>query len=129
MTGAPAPWATDGGTRLRYLPGLDGLRAIAVAAVLAYHGGLSRWGGGFLGVEVFLVISGYLITSLLLAEHERTADVSFRRFYARRARRLLPASLLVLLAIVVARWMGEFSLVPGLRADLQIGRASCRERV
>lgn len=118
MTSTSAPWATEGGTRLRYLPGLDGLRALAVVAVLAYHGGVASFGGGFLGVEVFLVISGYLITSLLLAERETTGTVQLGAFWWRRARRLLPA-VLVLLGVVslvsVVFLPGE---VAGLRGDV-----------
>ncbi|HEX2736989.1 MAG TPA: acyltransferase family protein, partial [Acidimicrobiia bacterium] len=86
---------------LRYLPGLDGLRAISVLAVVAFHAGITRVTGGFLGVEVFFVISGYLITSLLLSERRKTGHVSLRRFWLRRARRLLPA-LLAMVAVVVA---------------------------
>jgi len=78
-----------------YLPGLDGLRGLAVLAVIAYHAQQnmpSSWmPGGFVGVEVFFVISGYLITSLLVVEHENTGRISLGRFWARRARRLLPA--------------------------------------
>jgi peptidoglycan/LPS O-acetylase OafA/YrhL len=92
---------------LRYLPGLDGLRAISVVAVIVFHhylvgGHEAGWApGGFLGVEVFFVVSGYLITSLLLSERRDTGQVSLRLFYLRRARRLLPA-LFTLLAVVVA---------------------------
>lgn len=88
------------------MPGLDGLRALAVIAVVVYHAD-SRWlGGGFLGVEVFFVISGYLITLLLVAERERTGVMSLRNFWLRRARRLLPALwlLLTLLAVYCALW-------------------------
>ncbi|MGH9278845.1 MAG: acyltransferase family protein [Acidimicrobiales bacterium] len=83
----------------RYLPGLDGLRAISVGAVLLYHAGVSWLPGGFLGVEVFFVISGYLITTLLLAERRTKGSIGIRAFWMRRARRLLPA-LFLLLAIV-----------------------------
>ncbi|MFM8600939.1 MAG: acyltransferase family protein [Actinomycetota bacterium] len=89
-----------------YIPGLDGLRALAVIAVIIYHAD-SRWlGGGFLGVEVFFVISGYLITLLLVAERERTGSISLGNFWMRRARRLLPALwlLLMLLAVWCAIW-------------------------
>ena len=92
---------------LRYLPGLDGLRAISVLAVIVFHhyflfGAERGWlPGGFLGVEVFFVVSGYLITSPLLAERRETGKVSLQNFWLRRARRLLPA-VLVLLAVVVA---------------------------
>ena len=86
--------------RLPYVPGLDGLRAIAVLGVLVYHGAPSLVPGGFLGVEVFFVLSGYLITSLLLAEWRYTGHVDLRRFWLRRVRRLLPA-LLALLAVTL----------------------------
>ena len=77
--------------RVPYLPGLDGLRAIAVVAVMIYHANHAWLRGGFLGVEVFFVISGYLITLLLIGEHERTGQVALGQFWMRRARRLLPA--------------------------------------
>ena len=101
-----------------YLPGLDGVRALAVMAVILYHAGVSWLPGGFLGVEVFFVISGYLITLLLLAEHERTGRISVSAFYGRRARRLLPA-LMVLLAAVATL----YSVVPYLRSSLARERA------
>src|SRR5204862_2837407 len=93
-------------TTLRYLPGLDGLRGLSVLAVVVFHhylvgGHEAGWApGGFLGVEVFFCVSGYLITSLLLSERRETGRVSLRMFYMRRARRLLPA-LFALLAGVV----------------------------
>ena len=86
-------------SRLPYVGGLDGLRALAVAAVIVYHGDRRWLPGGFLGVEVFFVISGYLITLLLIGEHERTGRISLRGFWTRRFRRLLPA-LYVTLALV-----------------------------
>jgi peptidoglycan/LPS O-acetylase OafA/YrhL len=86
-------------SRLRYQPGLDGVRALAVLAVLLYHAQLSWLRGGFLGVDVFFVLSGYLITRLLLAEWRRWGSVDLRAFWLRRARRLLPALFLVLLAV------------------------------
>ncbi len=82
------------------MPGIDGLRAIAVIAVVLYHAEFGFIPGGFLGVEVFLVISGYLITSLLLLERVQTGGNDLKRFWLRRARRLLPA-LGVLLILVV----------------------------
>ena len=78
-------------SRVPYLPGLDGMRALAVVAVMVYHANTAWLPGGFLGVEVFFVISGYLITLLIIGEHERSGTVSLRQFYLRRARRLLPA--------------------------------------
>src|ERR687893_4241 len=108
---------TGGGVRLPYMPGLDGLRALAVIAVLLYHAGLSWIPGGFLGVEVFFVISGYLITAMLLAEWRVRGRVDLKAFWLRRARRLLPALyllLLVTLAYPVVFLPGE---VAGLRND------------
>ena len=95
---------TQPGTRLGYQPGLEGLRGVAAALVLVYHLGpfivpsAAEWmlRGGFLGVDVFFVLSGFLITSLLLRELERRRRINKRHFYARRAVRLLPALLLVL---------------------------------
>jgi peptidoglycan/LPS O-acetylase OafA/YrhL len=109
---------------LRYLPGLDGLRAISVLAVIVFHhylvgGHEVGWApGGFLGVEVFFVVSGYLITSLLLNERRETGRVSMKAFYLRRARRLLPA-LYLLLAVVIA-WSLLFvpDAIPMLRGDV-----------
>jgi peptidoglycan/LPS O-acetylase OafA/YrhL len=82
--------------RVGYIPALDGLRALAVMAVLFYHGGVEWMPGGFLGVDVFFVISGYLITSLLLGDWREFRHIRFGRFYLRRARRLLPALFLML---------------------------------
>jgi len=88
-------------------PALDGVRALAVLAVVVYHfgGGASSWlPGGFLGVDVFFVLSGYLITSLLLTEYARTGRVALGAFWARRALRLLPALVVVLLAVCAWIW-------------------------
>ena len=82
--------------RLGYIPALDGLRALAVVAVLLYHGDVGWIPGGFLGVDVFFVISGYLITCLLLSDWRQQGRIGFARFYLRRARRLLPALFLML---------------------------------
>lgn len=79
---------------MRYNPSLDGIRALAVLAVVSFHCGAPWAGGGYLGVDVFFVLSGYLITSLLLAEH-RTGAIHVGRFYARRALRLYPTLLIV----------------------------------
>jgi len=88
-------------SRVPYLPGLDGLRAVAVVAVMLYHANHTWLRGGFLGVEVFFVISGYLITLLLVGEYERTGGVNLREFWLRRARRLLPAVLLLMALLVI----------------------------
>ena len=81
--------AVKSAAHLRYLPGLDGLRALAVLAVLLYHAEMAGfWQGGFLGVEVFFVISGYLITSILLTERTATHHNDLKTFYIRRARRM-----------------------------------------
>ncbi|GAB3107317.1 acyltransferase family protein [Janibacter alkaliphilus] len=90
------------GTALR--GDIEGLRAIAVGTVLIYHVGITQMPGGFVGVDIFFVISGFLITSLLLRETIKTGTVSIADFYARRARRLLPAASVVLLFTGVAGW-------------------------
>ena len=90
--------------RLPYAAGLDGLRAYAVVGVILYHAAFGFIPGGFLGVEVFFVISGYLITSILVLERERSGTIDLKSFWIRRARRLLPA-LFVLLALVVVAAM------------------------
>jgi peptidoglycan/LPS O-acetylase OafA/YrhL len=87
--------------RFPHLAGLDGLRAIAVMAVLFYHADFAWAKGGFLGVEVFFVISGYLITSLLLVEWLRTDTINLKAFWVRRARRLLPAVFVMLGVVAV----------------------------
>ncbi len=101
MRGMRGPKVSTAATRpsAGYLPGLDGLRALSVTAVLLYHADLPWIPGGFLGVEVFFVISGYLITLLLTEEFARSSRVSLGNFWLRRARRLLPA-LYLLLAVV-----------------------------
>jgi peptidoglycan/LPS O-acetylase OafA/YrhL len=83
---------------LQRMPGLDGVRAIAVLAVLAFHANESWLPGGFLGVDVFFTLSGFLITSLLLTEVEAAGGIHLGRFYQRRAKRLVPALALVLVA-------------------------------
>ncbi len=108
----------DRSRSLGYQPALDGVRAVAVVMVLFFHAGFSWMGGGYLGVSIFFTLSGFLITTLLLVESEQTGRVSFGNFYSRRIRRLLPASLLCLVAIVIAYWLGEFHLVPGMRNQL-----------
>ncbi|MDA8037774.1 MAG: acyltransferase family protein [Actinomycetota bacterium] len=106
------------GTHLAFQPALDGLRGIAVLSVLAFHGGVSWAQGGFLGVEAFFVLSGFLITSLLLAEREATGRIRLGRFWGRRARRLLPALFcLVTVTGIEQALAGPAQSVPGFRAD------------
>lgn len=93
--------STRAAERLPYLPALDGLRAASVVAVVLYHLGGDHVIGGYLGVEVFFVVSGYLITTILLAERDGRGHVDLRRFWLRRARRLLPAVLALLIAVCV----------------------------
>jgi len=96
----------------KYRPDIDGLRAIAVGSVLAYHAFPSLLPGGFIGVDIFFVISGFLITTILL-QSLAAGDFSYRDFYARRIRRIFPALVLVLLATLAFGWYvllpGEFS--------------------
>lgn len=103
---------------IAYQPALDGLRALAVTAVLLFHAGYGWMGGGYLGVSVFFTLSGFLITSLLLGEHRATGTVDAKAFYTRRARRLLPASLLCLAAVCVLAAFGAFDGITKLRRDV-----------
>lgn len=92
---------------MKYRPEIDGLRALAVVPVILFHAGLGPFYGGFIGVDIFFVISGYLITSILLREMDR-GDFSLLRFYERRARRILPALFLVLAASLPFAWFWMF---------------------
>ncbi len=103
---------------IAYQPALDGTRALAVTAVLLFHGGVSWMSGGYLGVSVFFTLSGYLITSLLLTEHARTGTVNAAAFYTRRARRLLPASLVCIVSVCLMAWAGWFEGVVSLKRDV-----------
>ena len=89
---------------MRYRPEIDGLRALAVVPVILYHAGLRAFSGGFVGVDVFFVISGYLITSIILAE-KQAGTFTLLRFYERRARRLLPALFVVICACLSFGWL------------------------
>src|SRR5918997_899458 len=116
--GAPESRAWRPGGSLPYMPGLDGLRALAVIAVLLYHGGLAWLPGGFLGVEVFFVISGYLITALLLAQWRMHGRVDLKAFWLGRARRLLPALYVLLLVTLAYAVVFLPEEVAGLREDV-----------
>ena len=109
---------SDAQPRLPYLPAFDGLRAAAVMAVLLYHGGVGWLPGGYLGVDTFFVLSGFLITALLLAEWQQRGGIALGAFWARRARRLLPALLLVLLGVgAYAAFLAPAHELASLRAD------------
>ncbi len=111
----PSPPAADA-VRIPHLPALDGLRGAAVTAVLAFHLGVTR--GGYLGVDLFFTLSGYLITTLLVAEWRVRGRIDLKRFWVRRARRLLPAMLLVLVVVGFAtqEW-GSTSTFDAVRHD------------
>ena len=114
--GVPAGRAASG--RLTYQPALDGLRAVALLGVVAYHAGIVRFRGGFLGVSAFFTLSGFLITSLLLAERGETGRVALGSFWARRVRRLLPAALLTVVGTVaLAAVVADDSQLARLRVD------------
>ena len=102
----------------RYLPGLDGIRAIAVLAVIAYHLNFSWAKGGLLGVGVFFVLSGYLITDLLVSEYKRRGGIRLGQFWLKRARRLLPALLVMLFVVVGVVTLFDRSQLTALRSDL-----------
>lgn len=87
--------------KISYQPALDGIRALCLFAVLLFHSDFSWMSGGFLGVSTFFTLSGFLITTLLLGEYDRTTDVSLVRFWDRRLRRLAPAALVAVFAVVV----------------------------
>jgi peptidoglycan/LPS O-acetylase OafA/YrhL len=111
------PAIRDRPERRSGIPALDGLRAIAVALVLVGHGGIPGVSGGFIGVDVFFVLSGFLITSLLLDELGRTGRIDLAGFWIRRARRLLPALMLMVLTVSAARGVLPDQALTGLRDD------------
>ncbi len=109
----------DTGPWSRFRPDIEGLRAVAVLAVVLFHAGVPALPGGFVGVDVFFVVSGFLITGLLWREVQSTGTVRLARFYGARARRLLPAGIVVLLATAAAAaW-----LLPPLQARAVLGDA------
>ncbi len=117
---AAGPWNLDRGRskgEMGYLPGLDGIRALAVIGVLLYHADLTWISGGFLGVDVFFVLSGFLITTLILEEMDRSGGVRFSRFYLRRVRRLVPALVLLLAVVAVAAAFFYRDVASQVRSD------------
>ena len=90
--------------KLEYRAEIDGLRSIAVLPVMLFHGGVAGFTGGFVGVDIFFVISGYLITSLILGEMSR-GEFTLAGFYERRARRILPALFLVIACCLPFAWL------------------------
>src|SRR3990172_184022 len=97
----PQP-AEQHATTEAFRPDLEGLRGLAILLVLLFRAGVRGIAGGFVGVDVFFVLSGFLITGLLIRERERTGRIDLPAFYARRARRILPAALVVIVATLVA---------------------------
>lgn len=106
------------GKRLRYMPGLDGLRAIAVIGIIIYHLNKQWLTGGFLGVDTFFVISGYLITSLLLKEYEETGIINLKNFWLRRLKRLVPAVLVLLLVVGIATLLFKSEDIVRVKHDI-----------
>jgi peptidoglycan/LPS O-acetylase OafA/YrhL/lysophospholipase L1-like esterase len=125
ITARPLEWnpPRQAISRVPYLPGLDGLRAVAVVAVMIYHTNNGWLPGGFIGVEVFFVISGYLITLLLIGEHEKTGRIDLKQFWLRRARRLLPAVFLLLALLIVYTALFKRDTLGLLRGDVIAGLA------
>lgn len=101
-----------------YEPSLDGIRALSVIAVMLYHANIAWLPGGFLGVEVFFVVSGFLITSLLIEEHESTQRIDLKQFWIRRARRLLPALVVMLCVTAVCVAFYATDSAPDFRRDV-----------
>ena len=118
---APAPVRQvpiDQPARYAYRPALDGVRAIAVVAVLLYHGRVGWAQGGYLGVDLFFVLSGYLITTLLVTEFSGTSGIALTQFWLRRARRLLPALFVVLVGCALySVFLVDASQVAKIRGD------------
>jgi len=104
--------------QMGYEPSLDGIRAFSVIAVMLYHANIAWLPGGFLGVEVFFVVSGFLITSLLIEERESTRRIDLKQFWIRRARRLLPALVVMLAATAVCVAFYATDSAPDFRRDV-----------
>ena len=112
------PDAPRGGPNLSYIPALDGIRGVAILVIMGYHGGVFLTSGGFYSLDTFFALSGFLITSLLISEWQRTSTIRLGRFWARRARRLLPAVLVMLLGVALfAELLFPAGTYPTLRGD------------
>src|SRR4051812_10426203 len=98
---APAVATSEQPTKAVHRDHLDGMRTLAVYLVVAFHAGIDRLDGGFIGVDVFFVLSGYLVTEVLLRDLGGNGHIGFRRFYARRIRRLLPAAAIALIGTAI----------------------------
>jgi len=117
-TSEPAPDEPRRGQHIAYVPALDGVRAVAILVILGFHGGVYLTNGGFYSLDTFFTLSGFLITSLLISEWGGTATVRLGAFWARRARRLLPALLLMLLGVAAfAAFVVPRGTYPTLRTD------------
>ena len=123
LTARPLEWdpPRQAISRVPYLPGLDGMRALAVVAVMIYHTNNGWLPGGFIGVEVFFVISGYLITLLLIGEHEKQGRIDLKQFWLRRARRLLPAVFFMLTLLMIYTALFKRDTLGLLRGDVIAG--------
>src|SRR5580658_2178577 len=110
-----------------FRPDIEGLRGIAVLLVVLYHARVPHITGGFIGVDVFFVISGFLITGLLFRELTNTGRINFTEFYARRVRRLLPAAVLTILVTVVASYFvyAAYEQVPIIKTAITTALYSC----
>jgi len=116
---SPPPDVPRPAASLGYLPALDGLRGLAALGIVAFHAQLSWARGGFLAVTTFFALSGFLLTSLLVAEHRRTGRVDILAFWGRRFRRLLPAALVTLGAVcALAPWLATPEQLASLRGDI-----------
>jgi peptidoglycan/LPS O-acetylase OafA/YrhL len=105
----------------RYMPGLDGMRGVAMAAMLLYHHGVTFVSGAMFTVSTFFTLSGFLIATVVLGEHARTGRVSLPKFFEQRARRLLPAALAAIVLVVGLQYMFKVGSGPRFRGDLLAG--------
>jgi peptidoglycan/LPS O-acetylase OafA/YrhL len=113
-------------TKLRLRPDIEGLRALAILLVVGFHAGIPWLRGGFVGVDIFFVLSGYLITELLVKEIESTGKLDFAGFYARRCRRLLPASFVMLICVLIASLaiLSPIEVIPLAKGSMAIAAYS-----